>query len=364
VAALVTSSRGLTGEISHLWSTATSQAATVGDTPGRLGELASSRARDWSEGLKIGDHALLKGVGALGYATARRGYHDFYAVQHAHSYAIETFADFGLIGVALNLALLLAWGLAAARPLRGRAGPRDAAGARGAAPAANGATDTTAGTAERAGMLTLLCVVLAFGAHSAIDWTWFIPGVALPALFCAGWLAGRGPLSAPVGRRAQARSPTKYPAAGAALAGLAAVVLLAAWAVWQPLHSADAGSAAISAASRGEISSALASARAAVSRDPLALAPRFELSAIYSAAGDERAARSALVDAVGVQPRNFQSWLELASYDLQHGQPRLALGSLTKTLSLNVNSVQASQEVAQANAAIASQQPVRPTRRK
>ena len=85
-------------------------------------------------------------------------------------------------------------------------------------------------------MLTLLCVVLAFGAHSAIDWTWFIPGVALPALLCAGWLAGRGPLGGPVGRRATRCSLTRNPGLGAALAGLAAVVLLAAWAVWQPLQ--------------------------------------------------------------------------------------------------------------------------------
>jgi hypothetical protein len=347
VSLLATSSRGVTGEISHLWSTATSTTARVGDNPGRLGELASSRARDFSEGMKIGEHALLKGVGALGFATARRQYHDFYSVQHAHSYVIETFADFGLIGIALNLALLVAWGLAAARPLGIRGG---------GVPAER--------LPERAGMFTLLAVVLAFGAHSLIDWTWFIPGVALPALFCAGWLAGRGPLAAPVGRRAHARSLTKHPAVGAALAGLAAVVLLAAWTVWQPLRSADAASAAITAATRGDMGSALSNARAAVSRDPLALPPRFELSAIYSAAGDERAARAALLDATDVQPKNFQSWLQLAGYDLQHGQPRLALRSLKKTLSLNVNSIQAGLEVAQANAAIAARKAAASTRKK
>ena len=43
-------------------------------------------------------------------------------------------------------------------------------------------------------MLTMLAVVLTFGIHSTIDWTWFFPGVTIPALVCAGWLAGRGPL--------------------------------------------------------------------------------------------------------------------------------------------------------------------------
>ena len=209
-----------------------------------------------------------------------------------------------------------------------------------------------------------MSVVLAFGAHSAIDWTWFVPGVAVPSLFCAGWLAGRGPLAAPVGRRAQARKLARNPAVGAAIAGLAAAVLLAAWAVWQPLHSADAASAAISAASRGDIGSALSNARAAVSRDPLALEPRFLLSGIDSSAGNERAARAALADAIDVQPENFESWLALADYDLRHNAPARALVSLRKTLSLNVNSVQAFQEVAQANAELAARQAVSPTRRR
>jgi len=351
-ALLASSSRGVTGEISHLWTTATSLKTTAGDNAARLGQLDSTRSRDWSEGVKIAEHALLKGVGAFGYGTARERYLDQYPVEHAHSYVVETFADFGLIGIALNLALLVAWSVAAARPLRRpRPGPLEGAGVADA-------------SAEHAGIVTLLCTVLVFGVHSAIDWTWFIPGVALPALFCAGWLAGRGPLASPVGRRARARSLPRNPGRGAAIAGLAAVVLLAAWAVWQPLHSADAASAAVNAATRGDIRSALEDARTAISRDPLALTPRFELSEIYTAAGDEPAARAALVDAIDVQPQNFQSWLQLAGYDLQHGHPRVALSELTRTLSLNVNSVQAAQEVARADAMIAARQAASSTRKR
>ena len=35
-------------------------------------------------------------------------------------------------------------------------------------------------------------VVVVFGAHSLVDWTWFVPGTAVPALLCAAWVAGRG----------------------------------------------------------------------------------------------------------------------------------------------------------------------------
>ena len=43
-------------------------------------------------------------------------------------------------------------------------------------------------------MLSMLCLVVVFGVHSTVDWTWFVPGDACVALLCAGWLAGRGPL--------------------------------------------------------------------------------------------------------------------------------------------------------------------------
>ena len=43
----------------------------------------------------------------------------------------------------------------------------------------------------------MLCLVVVFGVHSFVDWTWYVPGDACVALLCAGWLAGRGPLARP-----------------------------------------------------------------------------------------------------------------------------------------------------------------------
>ncbi len=178
LAALSASARGLTGEISHVWSSLTSTSGRVGFGPGRLVDLANSRPQYWREGLTVGGHAPLQGVGAGGFQFAQTRYMDDTAfAEHAHSYLIETFADLGLIGLALSLSALIAWCAAAARTVRRRDGH----------------------DAERAGMATLLSVVVAFGASSCIDWTWFIPGVTLPALLCAGWLAGRGPLDQRVG---------------------------------------------------------------------------------------------------------------------------------------------------------------------
>jgi hypothetical protein len=352
VAGLAASHRGLTGEISHVWSTLTSTKAAVGDSPDRLVNVANSRPQYWHEGITVGTHALLKGVGALGYGTARARYTtDPQLVQHAHSYVIETFADFGLIGLGLNLALLIAWAGAAGRALRAPGEPTasEPTADHGAAPA----TEGTGRTAERAGLLTLLCVVIAFGVHSAIDWTWFVPGVAIPALVCAGWLAGRGPLGAPIGRAPKRRRLTRSPALVLSATAAAALVVLGAWAIWQPLRSANADSAGLAAIARGNPSAAIADARTAASTDPLALEPRFELSALYSAAGRPADARAELVKAVNLQPENAVSWQQLGLYDLDHHQPVRALASLRRAHLLNLTNYPTVAAIGQATAAAA-----------
>jgi hypothetical protein len=334
VGALALSSRGLTGQVSHVWSSLTSTHDYVGDNPRRLGSLESSRARDWSEAWKVFVHSPVHGVGALGYATARTRYtDDQLPVDHAHSYVIQTLADLGLIGLAVNLALLIAWAIAATRTLRVRAGPRPPT-----------LLD------EHIGMVTLLCVVAAFGAHSAIDWTWFIPATAVPALLCAGWLAGRGRLEQRVGRRTTPLRLTGRPAVTAASAALAAAAILAAWAIWQPLRSSNALGAAISALSRNEGASAFADARASAARDPLSVQPRWLLSALYSRIGDQEAARAELLKAVSMQPDNYETWQQLGLFDLQQRQPQRALVALRRAQELNLGSLSTRTLINQATA--------------
>lgn len=357
VGALATSSRGLTGELSHAWSTLTNPNSGVGDNPNRLVELGNSRPRYWREGIKVGEHQLLHGVGAAGYGTARTRYtSDPWIVEHAHSYPIETFADFGLIGLAVNLALLVAWGLASARTLLvRRVRPRTAA-----VPPDEPARAENA--QERMGLLTLLAMVVVFGVHSTIDWTWFIPGTAIPAVFCAGWLAGRGPLERRFASRRRPPSLLARPHLAAALAGILALALLAAWTVWQPLRSSNADSVAITALGSGNAQAAFADARGAASSDPLSVEPLWELSAIYTAAGNEHAAHAELVKAISLQPENPATWRELGFYDLQHAQPHKAIGVLQHSLLLDPSSPQTVQAIQQARTAVAQRQSSAPKR--
>jgi hypothetical protein len=330
VLALAASSRGLTGEVSHIWHTVTNQNGVVGDQPGRLVQLSNSRPHYWSEALKVGDHHLVAGVGALGFSTAQGQYTSgvwnaqHAHVDHAHGYLLQTFADFGLIGLALNLGLLVAWGVAAGRAL-GLGRPVRLASLR--APPAELAH-------EHAGLLTLFSVVLIFGLHSLIDWTWFIPGTAVLALVCAGWLAGRGPLRDPVGRLARRRQLSRSPAAAAIVAAVVVATVVAGWVIVQPLRSQDAYNSSLTQVTRGNMGAALTDAREAQASNPLAVEPLWLQAAIYTSAGDPAASHRALVKATSVQPSNPETWARLGCYDLQRGQTRLAAPELRRAATL------------------------------
>lgn len=317
VVALAASHRGLFGQISHGWQSLTSSNSVVYDTSSRITELGSSRPAYWHEGLTVGSHALLKGVGELGYGVARLRYTtNTSKADQAHSYLVQTFADLGLIGLLLTLALLAAWCRAAARPL---------------ALTTRWRSLTTKQAAERRGLAALAIVVVAFGIQSSLDFTFYFAGVTIPVLLCAGWLAGRGPLGAPVGGREGARvSVLDRPMAGAIVTALVALALLGAWVMWQPLRSAQALTDA-----ENQPATAFASARAAASRDPLSVEPLYLLSTLYQRAGQPRSARAELIRATQLQPENPLPWLWLGQLDVANGRYGEAIGAASEVMALN-----------------------------
>lgn len=334
--ALARSSRGFTGEISHLWSALTNPNGGVGDKPGRLVTLSNSRVRYWRDGLRVGEHHLLLGSGAGGFSVADQRYGvERFPIRHAHNYLIETFADLGLLGVAISLALLAAWAVASARTLRVRRTSLDTHATRG--PPAP----------ERSALLTLLSVVLTFGLHSLGDWTWFIPGTTVLALLCAGWLAGGGSVGALVDVRREWRS-LRWPAIGLAVIATVALVAVGAWGVLGPLRADDAYAAAISAISRGDVAAAFTDARRARAADPVSLDPLYLLSELYAAQGDQRQARAELVQATALQPQNPSPWQMLGSYDLAHGRRREAARELERARALAPASAETQTLLAQA----------------
>ena len=331
--ALAASNRGLGGSISHGWDTLTNPNAKLpSNDPGRLTAVGSVRARYWNDAFKIGgDHPWI-GVGAGGYDTARLHYrNDNLQVAHAHGFLVQTFADRGVLGLVLSLAALAALAVAIALATGLRRG---------------GAALRT--TPERVGLLTLTTVIVVFGVHSLVDWTWFVPGVTIPALLAGGWLAGRGPLELPprVPTRLLTRLRDGMDSRGrlTAAVGTIALAACAAWAAWQPQRSLDAGDQALAAitATPPQVGTARELARKAHQRDPVAVDPYFAQSVIETKAGNIDGAERALQRAVKLQPANPTTWLSLANFQLvERKDPKAAKHTLAAALYLDPRSVQA-----------------------
>jgi cytochrome c-type biogenesis protein CcmH/NrfG len=371
-AGLATSKRGFSGTISHDLSSLTDPNAKVPNTPGRLTAVSSVRARYWKEALQIFEAHPAVGAGAAGYETARLRYRTVpIDVRQAHGYVVQTLADLGIAGGALTLALLLGWMAAAGRsthPFNRRWH------ARRSPPAIGWRSAPAAYTPERVGLLSMLCIVVVFGAHSFADWTWYVPGNACVALLCAGWIAGRGPLkagnsAAPAGSPAAAlpvdaaaghpatattassdprsngrTGVVRLPAAGELSplrVGIAATVvagaLLAAWTEWQPQRSVDASEQAFALLKRNPVG-ALSAAQASVERDPLSASALFRLAAIQNTTGQSALARATLQKAVRLQPSNPETWTALGEYDLSRN-PHAAMEELRAAVYLNPESV-------------------------
>jgi hypothetical protein len=322
--ALTTTDRGLFGSISHAWTTLTDpQASTPPNDPSRLTAIGSVRSRYWNEALKAFRDNPVVGVGAEGYATVRPFYRqDTLDVRHAHGFVVQTLADLGLVGLALALAALAGWAWAAARATglrrRDRGRPFDP---------------------ERIGLLTMVTIVVVFGVHSFIDWTWFIPGCTVLALLCAGWVAGRGPIDGAAQRVPPLRAPRawareRWPIAAAALTVVTALVV--AWAVWQPLRSLEASNGALAHLESGDIAGAEREAAVAQRRNPLSLEPLSVLAIAQTRAGDTQGALATLQREVRLQPANPEPWLRLGDFQFNKlKQPEEALRSLRNAVYLD-----------------------------
>lgn len=326
---LATTDRGLFGSISHGFTTLTDpHAVTPPNDPSRLTAIGSVRSRYWNEALKAWkDHPWI-GVGAEGYATARPFYRDdTLEVRHAHGFAVQTLADLGIVGLALALLALGAWVWAATRAT----GLRERDRGRRYGP-------------ERIGLLTMMAIVVVYGVHSFIDWTWFIPGCTVIALLCAGWVAGRGPLRQPPADLPPLRGPRAWLRDRAAIAmALLAIVTAAgvAWAVWQPLRSLDATNAALAKLENGDVAGAQREARIAHDRNPLSIEPLSVLAVAQSRAGDQQAALQTLKREVALQPSNPEPWLRLGDFQFNKlKQPAEALRSVRTSLYLDPHNPQ------------------------
>jgi hypothetical protein len=334
LAALAFSDRGIGGTVSDRWDDLTSAQETPQNDPGRLIETGNVRTIYWARAMDVWREHKLAGTGAGSFAQAQLRFRDEPTQgRHAHGYVHQTLADLGLIGLAASAAALIGWLVATARTLL-----------------LSRRRSAMALTPERTGLLVLALVAVVFGVHSALDWTWFVPAVAITGLFCAGWVAGRGALGGDASLAAtdRAAAATGAPLTiggaprrgryGAAIA-VVALALLSSLAVAQPWRADREGDEALTLLDRGDFAGARAAAERAGDINPLSAEPYFERAAIEDAQGNRRRAALALEDAVRLEPASPEAWRRLGEYyAVNLDDPRRALPVLRGALYLDPSS--------------------------
>jgi cytochrome c-type biogenesis protein CcmH/NrfG len=226
-------------------------------------------------------------------------------------------------------------------------------------------------------MAALATVVVVFGVHSALDWTWFIPANAVAALICAGWVCARPPLrvrlhdEGPTGIVAAAERVGVLPATrrftvadrlaawrpstyrSVLAVGVLGIGMATCWSIVQPLRAEHAGDAAVNRLDAGAYPAAADIAQIAQRRNPLSVEPWYLLAAARSAEGDRKATVLALVEAVKTQPANAEAWRRLGDYELNAlGDARGALAAFQAAYYLDPQSRGAQSDVIQASRAV------------
>jgi hypothetical protein len=301
------SSRGLTGTVSHaVDSFTTTRASDL--RPSRLLSVASqNRVVWWREAVGAFSDRPLVGWGAGSFPVVHLLYRrNSLIVQQPHSVPLQWLAETGIIGALLAIGaygLLMAAGVGSVR---------------------------RRGGSERLIAASLLAVIVIYGVHALFDWDWDIPGATLPVLVVAGVLVGADQLGAARSARSRpAGAPSATAGAAARPAARTVALLAAAGALCAvalsgvvPSLAAGRASAALVAAT-GSSGSALKQARSdaaeATRLDPFSDAGLVASATIAIHSGQNRQARTYLLQAVRRDPEDVRAWQRLTVVDFALG---------------------------------------------
>lgn len=262
----------------------------------------------WKEAWTAFETEPVLGTGAASFATVHQILRqDGLTVTEPHSVPLQFLSETGVVGGVLACAAGLAALVGCAAAVR-RA---DAGERRRPSP-------------ERAPALALAVGVLAYAAHSLVDFDWSFLAATAPVLVATGALlaSGRDPV-----RRRGSLVPG---ALGLLLAAAVVVSLAAPWLADRKLDDAYA------ALGQGRSAEALDDARSARFYNPLALDPFFAEASAQTLLGDVDGARATLLRAVELQPLDADAWYELGLFELDvGGSPEAALPALERAARLD-----------------------------
>jgi len=264
-------------------------------TPGQrdlVSASGSGRYQFWGAALHAFGSNPIKGIGAGNYQLYWNAHPEAPLwILNAHSLYLETLAELGILGLPLVLGFL---GTAAVSGLR------------------------RIGHGLRAEVAAALAVLAAGALSAGLEWTWQLPAAFVPVVIAVALLTGpatRGDVSTgeePTARRGSARR-----------LGLAIATIVLGWvSVW-------AGGVALAtdwkldssrtAAEQGDLTAAADDARDAAGIQPWSVEPRLQLALVEERAGNLRAARTAVMEAIDRAAGDWRPWAVWARIDARLG---------------------------------------------
>ncbi|MGH2958515.1 MAG: O-antigen ligase family protein [Solirubrobacterales bacterium] len=272
------------------------------NSPDRLTQTTSLRGRYWNDAYKVFESHTKFGTGGDTFLVARLPYRgDQINASHAHGMVPQVASDLGALGLLVLFGLTAVW-LTAAFKLAGasRRAPwlwlREADEARQAS-------------------VAIMIVALFFGLHSAIDWVWFIPGVAFFGLLAGGWTLG-----SPDAHSAVVAETAEQPAKGGTVqivraAAIALVGISIAYGIYQPVRAEHKVEAGVDVAEE-DPQKALTLGNDAIKLDPTSADAFILVSVAQSNGGRQQAAEATLAELTAQQPGNPTAWLRLSQFRL------------------------------------------------
>lgn len=303
----------LTGFIDEKWAEFKRPIDTSSATVNRLETVSSGeRYEQWQSAIEAGKTEVLTGIGpgAYEYWWSRAGDGPGF-VKNAHSLYLEGFAELGIPGLLLTLALVLT-----PIAVAGRAASRNAADDR-----------RPAFAAAAAGMT-------AFAVAAGIDWAWEL--TVLPATFIVLVAAVCGP-SAATGRGRMNRPDFRLPFLLSTRIGVVAASLLALVVVAVPMIGEQRILDSQKLYREGNISGSIEKARSARNLMPWSATASIQFAQLQEEAGDGAAALEAARDAADQDPYNWKAWILLSAFAEREGEDALADEALSKAFELNRN---------------------------
>jgi O-antigen ligase/polysaccharide polymerase Wzy-like membrane protein len=267
----------------------------------------SGRWQFWTAGFDEWKHRPLYGTGAGSYPEWWTQHGSLtLSVENAHSLYVEALGELGIVGFVLLIGAFVTGIVAAATRLVRRS--------------------------DRTTLAALLAVFVAYAVGAGIDWMWQLTIVSAVGIACLGLAVGPATALAGGPRRVQAGEGRRF---GFGMVAALVVGWLLICAIAIELFSGIKLQSSQSAASSGDLNTALKDASDARSIQSWASQPYLQIALVEELQGNLAGAETAIRQAIAHDRDNWQLWLVAARIETKLGNVTAGLTDLHQAERLN-----------------------------